>query len=151
MLIIPIKSFPRRTLIKTCPICKNLFPQKGKGNKKYCNPKCASIAKAHQRRDVYHTKQLKKIQICPNCTRIFQMIKKRNMQYCSPKCAAIAKKQQTIESNEKMLKNRDPIEHAKKMRELYHKNLLKKNKEPIGTITIPPTPIHESTTGGGNL
>ena len=71
------------------------------------------------------------------------------MKYCSPKCASIAKKQQTKESNQKMIQNRDKIKHAAKMRELYHTNLLKKNKKPIGTITIPPTPIQETTTGGG--
>lgn len=168
MLIINVKLHPRHTLIKTCPICKNIFPQKGKGNKKYCSPQCSHIAKKqqmikiHQKecenrdsfkhatkmRELYYINQLKEIQICPICTERFQIIR-RNMKYCSPKCASIAKKQQTKESNQKMIQNRDKIKHAAKMRELYHTNLLKKNKKPIGTITIPPTPIQETTTGGG--
>lgn len=143
MLIINVKLHPRHTLIKTCPICKKLFPQKGKGNKKYCNPKCAE-------KTIKNRKRIEpKIRICPNCKIQFKVLYKGNIKYCSPKCASITKKQQTKESDQKRIKNRDKIEHAAKMRKLYHTNLLKKNKKPLGTIIIPPTPVQETTAGEG--
>jgi len=100
-----VKYSPKRTIIKICPICGEQFPQKGKGNKKYC----------------------------------------------SFECAKKAKKQHTREIDQERIKNRDPLEHAAKMKDLYHTNQLRKNKTLNGTFTIPKTPLKESTTGGGNL
>lgn len=75
-----IKFSPKRTLIKKCPICRNLFTKPGPGKKKYCSVKCAKKAKKQQTRksdqekiknrnplkhrnmmrDLYHEKRLRK-------------------------------------------------------------------------------------------
>ena len=40
-----IKYSPRRSIVKICPVCSNLFLHWNKGNKKYCTNICSSNAK----------------------------------------------------------------------------------------------------------
>lgn len=47
-----IKYTPKRSILKICPICKNLFLQNYKGNKKYCKEMCAYEAKKTMQKDI---------------------------------------------------------------------------------------------------
>lgn len=138
-----IKYSALRCLVKTCPICKNIFLHKNRGRKKYCSTLCAFEAKKEGKNEV---KTLTHDKNCVICGKRF-LPEHGNQKYCNSYCAYEGKRRKMIPINQKMIRKRDPLEHANQMRKLYHQNKLNKSKIPLGTYKLPSTPIKKEKNG----